>query len=92
LIKVTPKEYQKFAFYLVPIKDGDCYLAEYLASKDLWYRRFVYNVFRERTLFPVVYLDDPEIQDTFPFYLFTKTLHMYIRSAQRKVPFQIFKC
>ena len=47
------------AFYLLPCREGDCFLAEYLAFKDLWYRRHVYNMFRERTLAPPVALDDP---------------------------------
>lgn len=63
-----------------------------MSYKDLWYRRFVYNVFKERTLFPVVSLDDPEVKDTFPAYLYNKTIQMYVREAQRKIPFQIFSC
>jgi hypothetical protein len=89
---VPPGEYQKFAFYILPVRDGDCHLAEYLSYKDIWYRRYLFNVFREKTLFPYVSIEDPEIKDTFPSYLFTKTLHMYIREARRKVPIQIFQC
>lgn len=74
------------------MREGDCYLAEYLSYKDIWYRRYLYNVFRERTIFPYVSIDDPEINDTFPSYLYTKTLQMYIREAKRKVPIQIFQC
>jgi hypothetical protein len=36
---------QKLEIYLIPTKKSCCSIAEYIASKDLWYRRFVYNVF-----------------------------------------------
>jgi len=79
LLDVPPKEMQKISFYLVPVRDGECALARYLAYKDIWYRRYVYNVFRERTIFPGISHDDPEIGDSFPAYLFNKTIQMYIR-------------
>lgn len=59
---------------------------------DLWYKRYVYNIFRERLIFPYVSAEDPEIKDTFPMYLYIKSVHMYLREAERKVPFQIFQC
>jgi hypothetical protein len=47
------------AFYLVPINEGDSFLAEYLSYKDIWYKRYLYNIFREKTLIPYISLEDP---------------------------------
>jgi hypothetical protein len=66
-------------FYLLPVPDGSCSLAEYLSYKDIWYKRYVYNVFKERLIFPYVGLDDPEFKDSFPSYLYNKTVQTYLR-------------
>jgi hypothetical protein len=59
LSSLSPMEYQKVAFYLVPINEGDSFLAEYLSYKDIWYKRYLYNIFREKTLIPYISLEDP---------------------------------
>ena len=63
----------------MPTKRWSCAVAEYISKKDLWYRRFVYNVFREKILFPDIGIEDPNCKDSFPGYLFNKSLQMYIR-------------
>ncbi len=41
-------------FYILPVNDSNCSLAECLAYKDIWYKRYVFNIFRERLLYPYV--------------------------------------
>ena len=37
---------KKLEIFLVPTKKFNCSIAEYISKKDLWYKRFVYDVFR----------------------------------------------
>jgi hypothetical protein len=62
-----------------------------LSLKDLWYKRFVYNVFKDRILFPDIDVTEKN-KDIFPNYLFNKALQNYIREAERVIPIQIYKC
>jgi hypothetical protein len=91
-MELPASEYQKIALYILPVQDSVNSIAEYLSFKDLWYRRYVYNIFREKMLFPYVSMEDPEFKDSFPNYLYNRTIQMYIREGHRKVPFQIFQC
>jgi hypothetical protein len=73
-------EYRQLQVYYLP-KPEESHRQEigsYIAAKDIWYRRFVYNVFKEKVLFP--YLDMGSTnKKLFPSYLAGKSLHMYLK-------------
>lgn len=83
---------KRLDIYILPIKKYTSSIARYIAGKDLWYKRFVYNVFKEKTLYPDISIMDEKIKDCFPSYLLNKSLQMYIREADKILPIQIYKC
>lgn len=86
--------------YVVPIKKNT--LASYLASKDLWYQRFVYLPFKEDFFVPKLdtnidilsnvkgagVLTDKNI---FPCFIKEKIIQSYLREATRCLSLKIYE-
>jgi hypothetical protein len=62
------KEYTDIEIFILPPKKSSFGLALYLANKDIWYSRFVYNVFREGGLFPD-FTPDSDTKQILPHFL-----------------------
>ena len=63
----------------------------YLSSKDIWYRRFIFNIFRHKMIYPFIY-PCQEAENLLPYELFKKTVQMYLREAKSTFPLRVYKC
>jgi hypothetical protein len=84
------KEYGDMEIFLLPPKNGKFGLGVYLANKDIWYSRFVYNVFRDNGVFPD-FIPDTETKHILPHFLQESTIQMYLREASRFVDIRVCK-
>jgi hypothetical protein len=66
-------------------------LGAYLAHRDAWFRRFVFNVEGGKMLYP--YLETSELnKELFPFSMFRRNIELYLREASHVMPFRLYRC
>lgn len=62
------KDFAGLELYVLPAKGSKFALATYLANRDIWYSRFIYNVFRDGNLFPD-FIPDVDTKEILPQFL-----------------------
>ena len=86
--KTDIEDYRCLRIYIISNSNS---LADYIASKDIKYRRFIHHSFKKSVIFPETNLD-LKSKELFPTYLYNKLIHNYLREGQRTIPIKVYKC
>lgn len=87
------EECRQLQVFYLPKPESSCKseIGSYIASKDIWYNNFVYEVFKNKVIYPHLDLNRNN-KNLFPSYLMNKSLHMYLREAKRTFQLKVYKC
>lgn len=74
------EECRQLQIFYLPKPEPSCRseIASYIAAKDIWYRNFIYQPFKTKSLHPHLPPSHTS-KHLFPSYLLNKTVHLYLR-------------